>query len=190
MRISEIELIGPQDFEKSYLEPWLKQSRPRGMIEYKFLVNYVETDNQRAIILTDNDGNIAAFAAFISRMNGKVWQAANAMSYPPYKKQVLVGKIYKMIKEEFHQSIQSDIEQTTDAKKLWTKTLPNLGLKPMVFDTETDRILDPKNIKIYSTGNEMHRYCWILEAFDHYPSQNLLKEGSLIRPYTGLWYKS
>ena len=191
MRLSEIEIVGPQDFPKSMLEPWLEKSRPRGMIEDRFYVNYIEIGDERGIILTDDHNNIAAYAGFISVMHGKVWQAKNAISFDPYKKQSLVGKIYKMVKEEYHQSVQSDIEQTTDARKLWTRTLPSLGLKPMIFDTKTDRIIDPidSNISVYSNTEEKHRYCWILEAFDHYPSQNLLKEGSLIMPYKGIWYK-
>ena len=190
MKISEIELISPQNFSKSDLEPWLAQSRPRGELN-GFIVNYVETGDERGIILTDDDGNIAAYAGFVSRMNGKIWQAKNAISFAPHNKQALVGKIYKMIKQSFHQSIQSDTSQSVDAKKLWMKTLPNLGLKPMIFDTVTERIIDPKNsnLNVYSNDKDKNRYYWILEAYDHYPSQNLLSEGSLLMPYKGIWYK-
>ena len=99
-----------------------------------------------------------------------------------------------MKKEELKISIQSDTQQTTSGMKLWTKTLPSLGMKPMIFDTETDRIIDPAVTKIdmYPKGsiNKKWRYTWILERFDHYPEQNLLAEGSLLMPYVGIWYNN
>jgi len=192
MKINEIELIGSQNFPVEAVELWLKKSSPKGMLE-NFVVNYVEYQDQRGVILTDADNKIAAYAGFASRLNGKVWQAQNAMTYAPYQGQALVGKIYKMVKEEFKISIQSDTQQTASGMKLWTKTLPSLGMKPMIFDTETDRIINPAQTKInmYPKGNleKQWRYTWILERFDYYPEQNLLAEGSLLMPYVGIWYK-
>lgn len=192
MKINEIDLINNQSFPKEGVEMWLKKSTPYGKLE-NFIVNYIEVDNQRGIVLTDDNNQIAAYAGFVVRLNGKVWQAQNAMSYPPYQGQALVGKIYKMVKDEFKKSIQSDVQQTKDGAKLWTRTLPGLGLKPMIFDTETERIIDPATTKInmYPTSGSIDakwRYTWILETNNHYPSQNLLAEGSLLMPYKGLWY--
>ena len=191
MKITEIELINAQHFPIEGVQLWLEKSTPRGKLD-QFTVNYVEFQNQRGIILTDNANQIAAYAGFIVRLDGKVWQAQNAMSYAPYQGQALVGKIYKMIKQDYHVSLQSDEQQTTDGAKLWTKTLPGLGLNPMIFDTKTERILDPTTagIDMYPTNNlgTKWRYILILEASDHYPSQNLLAEGSLLMPYKGLWY--
>jgi hypothetical protein len=194
MKINEIELINNQHFSKEALETWLKKSSPKGKLE-NFTVNYIEAGDQRGIILTDIDGNIAAYAGFVSRLNGSVWQAKNAMTYLPYQSQALVGKIYKMIKQDYKISLQSDMQQTSDGAKLWTKTLPSLGLKPMIFDTQTERILDPKTsgINMYPVAGPLEnkwRYIWVLEASDHYPAQNLLPEGSLLMPYKGLWYNS
>lgn len=190
MKINEIEIINDQTFPKEGVEHWLTRATPRGKLE-SFTVNYVEFQDQRGIILTDDNNEIAAYAGFVVRLNGKVWQAQNAMSYPPYTGQALVGKIYKMIKQEYRISLQSDNQQTVAGSKLWTKTLPSLGLKPMIFDTETERIIDPaaSDINMYpANNNDAWRYTWILEATDRYPTQNLLAEGSLIMPYKGLWY--
>ena len=192
MIIDEIELISSQSFPKEAVQIWLEKARPKGKLD-QFVVNYVEFENQRGIILTDDQNQIAAYAGFIMRLNGKVWQAQNAMSYAPYQGQKLVGKIYKMIKQDYHISIQSDNQQTTAGATLWTKTLPSLGLRPMIFDTDSERILDPKtaNINMYPTEemiNAKWRYTWILETTDYYPSQNLLAEGSLLMPYKNLWY--
>ena len=193
MKISEIELINSQNFPKEGVRRWLEKSTPRGKLD-NFLVNYIESNDQRGVVLTDDNNNIAAYAGFVVRYNGKIWQAQNAMSYSPYQGQALVGKIYKMIKQQWSTSIQSDTQQTKDGMNLWTKTLPALDLKPMIFDTETDRIIDTTTaeIDLYPPGNDPEkkwRYAWILETSDHYPDQNLLKEDSLIMPYRDLWYK-
>lgn len=187
MKINEIELIPTQSFSKKIVSTWLKKSTPKGTLE-NFIINYVEYGDQRGIILTDEHNNIAAYAGFVSCLNGKVWLAKNVNSYAPFKGQKLGAKIYQMVKTEFKVSIQSDMYQSLSAKKLWMATLPSLGLNPMIFDTETNRIIDPKksNISVYSLASP-RRYCWILEKNDHYPSQNLLNENSLIQPYKGLW---
>ena len=117
MKITEIELINAQHFPIEGVQLWLEKSTPRGKLD-QFTVNYVEFQNQRGIILTDNANQIAAYAGFIVRLDGKVWQAQNAMSYAPYQGQALVGKIYKMIKQDYHVSLQSDEQQTTDGAKL------------------------------------------------------------------------
>ena len=192
MKITEIELINDQTFPKEQLGKLLAQSSPRGMLG-EFTVNYLENNNQRMFILTDSENRIAAFATFRERLNGRVWQSRNAASFAPYQGQSLVGKLYKMIKIDFKKSIQSDNTQTTSGAKLWTQILPSLGLAPMIFDTTTEKIIDPASstIDMYPKDYddpEIHRYTWILEKFDNYPEQNLLVEGSLLMPYTGLWY--
>jgi hypothetical protein len=192
MKIDEIELVNiGQSFPVSKVKEYLAKSSPNGMLE-NFVVNYVESGNHRGIILTDSENNIAAYVSFVVRLNGRVWQAKNAVSYPPYQGQALVGKLYKMVKQDLKQSIQSDTEQTVDGMKLWTKTLPSLGLLPKVYDTETGHILEPgqaHNLMYPQQGSPVeHRYTWILERNDHYPEQNLLSEASLLMPYHGLWY--
>ena len=192
MKITEIELINDQTFPKEQLGKLLAQSSRRGMLG-EFTVNYLENNNQRMFILTDSENRIAAFATFSVRLNGRVWQSRNAESFAPYQGQSLVGKLYKMIKTDFKKSIQSDNTQTTAGAKLWTQILPSLGLAPMIFDTTTEKIIDPalSTIDMYPKDYddpEIHRYTWVLEKFDNYPEQNLLIEDSLLMPYTGLWY--
>lgn len=192
MKITEIELVSIENsFPISKVKDFLAKATPNGMIE-NFVVHYIESGSHRGVILTDHENNIAAYAGFVVRLNGKVWQAKNAVSYPPFKGQQLVGKIYKLVKETLGKSIQSDTEQTVSGMQLWTKTLPSLGLSPMIYDTTTGHIIDPasNNVNMYphrGSPNE-HRYTWILERNDRYPEQNLLIEGSLLMPYKNLWY--
>jgi hypothetical protein len=193
MKINEIELVNiGQSFPIDLVKKFLDKSSPNGQID-QFIVNYVESGNHRGIILTDQEENIAAYAGFVVRLNGRVWQAKNAVSYDPYRGQALVGKIYKMVKQNLNKSIQSDTEQTTDGMKLWTKTLPSLGLDPKIYDVTTGHILDPEKSKhlMYpqSGSAHEHRYTWILERNDRYPEQNILSEQSLLMPYRGLWYE-
>jgi hypothetical protein len=195
MKIDEIELIGAQDFSKHTVERYLDLASPQGTMD-QFVVNYAEFPAgdviQTAVILTDDHNQVAAYAGFVSRLNGRVWQARNAQTYDPYQGQALIGKLYQHIKQQWHKSIQSDDVQTAAGRRLWTKTLPSLGLKPMIFDTETEQIMDPAavSVDIYPSPESLDvaRYIWILEKFDRYPEQNLLVEGSLLMPLTGLWY--
>lgn len=193
MKINEIELVSDQNFPVERVKRYLEYTSPKGILD-EFTINYAELPTagilQIVIILTDVDSNIAAYAGFVSRLNGRVWQARNAASYLPYNKKALVAKLYKHIKEVWKQSIQSDDMQSLDAKKLWTKTLPDLGLNPKIFDTTTEKIIDPNlhKVNVYST-QEPRRYIWILEKDDHYPEQNTILEELSLMPVTGLWYK-
>ena len=192
MNITEIELVGPQSFPIEKIEQYFSISTPQGKLD-DFVVSYLEHDNQRVLILSDLDKKIAAFAAFEMWNNGRVWQAKNAETFRPYKGRALVAKIYKYVKDTMHKSIQSDSTQSYGGIVLWCKSLPALGLKPMIFDTKTERIIDPdtSDIDVYSVCKDndptQWRYTWILERFDHYPSQNLLLEDSLLLPITGMW---
>ena len=195
MKINEIERVTDQNFPIDVVKYYLSISSPKGMLDNKFLINYLEQGNTRGIILTDEERNVAAYAGFDVRINGKIWQARNAQTYAPYIGQALVARIYKLVKETYKKSIQSDTEQSDAGMKLWSKTLPGLGMKPMIFDTKTERIINPENFdlslmypEVADTDPIQWRYTWILERFDHYPSQNLMNEDSLLMPYTGLWY--
>lgn len=193
MKIQEIELVSiGNSFPQSIVSQHLKTASPIGKSE-DFTVYYKENNDQRIVIFADNGNTVAAFAGFRTRLNGKVWQAKNAASYDPYKGQGLVGKLYLFVKEQLKKSIQSDSEQTVDGAKLWTNTLPQLGLRPKIYDTETGHIIEPSesNIDMYPVQGSanQYRYTWILEKFDHYPDQNLLTEDSLLMPYKGLWYE-
>ena len=199
MKIDEILRISTQEFPIHKVRQLLQMTKDGYDDIDELTVNYLESGNERIIILTDRNKNIAAFAGFISRMNGKVWQAKNLQTYNQYKGKQLGAKIFKYVKDTMKKNLQSDVEQSPSAEILWTKTLPGLGLHPRIFDTETDRIIDQSNEKMYNIAlSKMYtsddndpdkfKYTWILEKTDHYPCQNLLIEGGLLMPYTGLWY--
>ena len=198
MRIDEILRISTQDFPERKVRDLLKHTKDGyGTID-DLTVNYVESGDDRIIVLT-NGKEIAAYTGLISRMNGRVWQMKNLQTYGEYIGNQLGAKIIKFIKQNFKKSIQSDIEQSLSAEKLWTKTLPSLGIYPKIFDTETEYIIDKSNPSAYQvameklyTNNEhdpdKFRYTWILEHSDHYSEHSILKENQLLMPYTGIWY--
>jgi hypothetical protein len=199
MIIDEILRISTQDFPLNKVKQLLSRcSDGYGEID-NLLVNYVEEGDQRIIVLTDSENVVAAYAGFISRMNGRVWQAKNLQIYNGYSGHHLGAKIYKYVKEVKKKSIQSDIEQSPSAEKLWTKTLPDIGLHPKIFDCDTEHIIDKSNPKAYNnaltkiytsddTDTDKFKYTWVLEHSDHYPSQNILREDQLLLPYCGFWY--
>ncbi len=189
VKLTEIDLVPEQSFSIEQVKKILAKARPLG-IEDGFVIYYFEANDERCVIFTDQNSSIAAFAGFISRMNGKVWQAKNVETYLPFKGKQLAGKLYKFVKEVMKKSIQSDKEQSLSGAKLWTRTLPALGLKPMIFDTVTQNVIDPQSgqINIYSSNpDDIGRYTWILERRDHYNNVGL-NENSIIMPFTGIWY--
>lgn len=198
MKINEILRISTQNFPIRGVEKLLKLTRDGyGYID-DLTVNYVESGDDRIIVLTD-EKKIAAFAGFISRLNGRVWQAKNLQTYNEYRGKNLGAKIYKYVREVFKKSIQSDIEQSPSSEILWTKTLPKMGMNPKIFDTETEYVLDKTNDTVYSNAlskmytsddsdPEKYRYTWILEKFDRYNENSILRENGLLMPYTGIWY--
>jgi len=125
---------------------------------------------------------IAAFAGFeqAPHLRADLWQAKNAQVFPPYGGKGLVGKIYKFCKENLRMSIQSDMVQSQSGEKLWTKTLPKLGIFPKILDLDTNRIHD--NDGIIDVYDEKKNYCWIVEYDDHY--RNQLTENSILIPTT------
>ena len=199
MRIDEILRISTQDFPLRNVDKLLSMARDgSGKID-DLDVWYLESGDQRIIILTDSAKEIAAYSGFISRLNGKVWQVKNLQTYGKHKGNKLGAKILKFVKNEMRKSLQSDIEQSPSSEKLWVITLPLLGLKPKIFDTETEYIIDQSNPIAYNnamrkmytsdeTDNEKYRYTWILEHRDHYSTQNILSENQLLMPYKGIWY--
>lgn len=199
MRVDEILRISSQNFPVENVEQILAKTKDGyGQID-NLNVNYLEQGDERIIILTDREKNIAAYAGFISRMNGRVWQAKNLQTFNDYKGKQLGAKIFKHVKEKMKKSIQSDIEQSSAAEILWTKTLPANGLNPKIFDTETEYVIDQSNQSAYQTAlskiytsdetdPEKFKYTWVLEQSDHYPTQNILKENQLLMPYRGFWY--
>jgi hypothetical protein len=199
MKIDEILHISTQDFPIRKVGQLLKFTKDGyGFID-NLTVRYAESCDHRIIILTGKNKEIAAYAGFISRINGRVWQAKNLATYGEYKGNKLGAKIYKYVKEVMKKSIQSDIEQSLSAEVLWTISLPEIGLNPKIFDTKTEYVIDHTNRsgydnavqKIYTTietDPDKYRYTWILEKNDYYAEHSILKEEHLLLPQTGVWY--
>lgn len=121
---------------------------------------------------------IAAFAGFeqAPHLRADLWQAKNAQVFPPYGGKGLVGKIYKFCSEQLDMVIQSDLDQTISSKKLWTKTLPNLGIYPKIVDLKNNRIYDDNGtIEVY--GNR--QYCWLIDTHNYFERQ--LAENSILK---------
>lgn len=190
MRVDEIELIGDVEFPKDEAQQRLKPASPYKQFSDDLVVYYYAESNIRMLFLADRDRQPAAIAFFVSTHNDRVWQAKNAASYPPHKGQKLVAQLYRIAKVDFKKSIQSDLEQTTSGMNLWTVSLPSIGLEPRIYDHNEDRVIDPKTqrVNVYPSFDspEVHRYSWILERNDYYPTQNLI-ENRLLMPLRGRW---
>jgi len=213
MKIDEILRVPPQSFPKEEVEKYLKHSvaNDGGPFQFPYeselsyyFVGY-DTGN-KVIILTDTDKNIAAFSGFTSRMNDTVWQAKNVAVYPPFNGKNLAAKMYLFVKKDIGKNIQSDVEQSADGERIWTKSLPKIGLQPKIFDTEREQIIDPViapteyayargNIYIDDSTNPVaRRFTWILEnRTENYPKGYtdtcVLREGiGHLMPYKGIFY--
>ena len=188
--LDEIQMVTLSDdvFPQSFVADLFKQARRTDQKINGLDVYEVLAGNQRGILLGDSQQNPAAYVGFISQKNDTIWQIQNSVTYDPFKGQALVAKIYKHVKEKYKKSIQSDIEQSADARRLWTKTLPAMGIRPMIYDTNTGHVIDPKNnnIDVYS-HKDPYRYSWIIEKFDYYSSRDMLQEGSILMPFKGKW---
>lgn len=188
--LDEIQLVTLSDdvFPQSFVADLFKQARRTDQKINGLDVYEVSASNQRGILLGDSQQNPAAYVGFISQKNDTIWQIQNSVTYDPFKGQALAAKIYKHVKEKYKKSIQSDIEQSADARRLWTKTLPAMGIHPMIYDTNTGHVIDPKNnnIDVYS-HKDPYRYSWIIEKFDYYSSRDMLQEGSILMPFKGKW---
>ena len=188
--LAEIEQINSVDFPQSAAQQRLELASPVKQFSGQLTVYYYAEGNVRLLFMADSKKNVAAIAFFISAKNDRVWQAKNAATYKPYKGQQLVAELYRIAKTDFKKSIQSDFEQTSAGMRLWTETLPKIGLVPRVYDHTTDRVIDPQTqkVNVYPAFDDpdVHRYSWILERNDYYPAQNLV-ENSLLLPTTGKW---
>jgi len=186
--VTEIEQIPPQDFPKKNVEEILSLCSPAGRID-EYMLNLGQSGPERFIILTEGK-DIAAYAGFTELRNNR-WQAKNAQTFEGHKGQHLIGKTYKFLKENGI-SLVSDIFQTPGARAIWSKSLPSLGLNPKIFDLDSEEIYDRNQVNlndVYSDDPEiMHKYCWIIESSDKYPTQNLVYENKSLMPVKGLWY--
>lgn len=198
MKIDEILRISSQDFPEENVKRILQLSHsPIGKID-GLDVHLVVSGDERILILADG-AEVASFAGFISRINDRVWQAKNLQTFYKYRGKKFGVKLYKFVKDVLKKSIQSDVEQTSSAEILWTKTLPKFGLHPKIFDTMTNYIIDKSMPKEYSLAIEKmyhsdddsedkYRYSWILEKNDYYNENSVLTEHKLLMPYTGKWH--
>ena len=188
--LTEIERVGAQNFPLNKVEEILQQcSHKDGDTIDGFDAWFGRNGDERYVVLTDSSGKIASYAGF-KALEPNRWQAKNTATYSPFRGNRLASKIYRELTN--HQiSILSDIRQSPNGERLWTSSLPKLGLNPMVFDFDTNNIYRPDQIgdKIYSTDPKIkHRYCWILEWNGKYADQNLVYENKMLMPLQGLWY--
>jgi hypothetical protein len=188
-QLQEIELVSGQKFDIDQVKQILQHCDRADDDTIEGLQCWMGINGrERYVVLTDDAQNIAAYAGFYA-IESHRWQAKNAQVYTGFTGRALAAKIYRELFDS-GVSILSDVFQSTDGKKLWCSTLPKLGLKPMVWDSESEEIYTPDQIgvnQIYSTDSTiMHRYCWILDH--HLPEQNLVYEGKLLLPLSGLWY--
>ena len=187
MKVNEIETIGDVEFPQHEATARLNLANKIDKFNHELDIYFVSQDDIRILLLANQQ--VAALASFVSRNNDKIWQAKNVATYFPYAGAKLSGHLYKYAKEKLKKSIQSDTMQTHGGKVIWSKILPSIGLNPMMFDIQTERIGKPDLNLLYPEEDspDLHRYIWILERNDFYPMQNRLDE-QLLMPYTGLWY--
>ena len=127
----------------------------------KFNLFNIIKDNCNIFIVSDKDNNPASYVKF-EVIDENTWQAKEAITYNPYKGQALAAKIYHMIATNSDYRILSNSIQTSDAARMWTKTLPGFKVYPNVYDLVNKTILDPKSFDVYS-AEPPDRYVWIIE---------------------------
>lgn len=186
--LTEIERVGGQNFPIENVERILQHCEHEDGDSIDGLDLWMgRNGNERYIVLVGPNNKIASFAGFVT-INNHRWQVKNAQSYGGFTGRRLIAKIYKELFDGGI-SILSDFQQSSGAEHIWC-SLPSMGLKPLVWDSESEEIYNIEQIgmdKIYSNDpGVMYRYCWIL---DHYvPKQNLVYEGKMLMPLKGLWY--
>jgi hypothetical protein len=185
-QVDEIQMIPHQSFGQAHILQILhlatQQTETIDGLEL-----YVFDENSTRLVAAWDDQNkqLAAYVVFqhLPQLRSNLYVAKNTETLQQYRGKAIAGRLYKYCKTVLNMTIQSDVFQSISGKMLWTKTLPALGLKPQVLDLQTNRTLDTGQIDPYENNNK--RYCWILEACDHYPNQ--LAENSLIQPYKGIY---
>lgn len=186
--LDEIKIIHPRPemFPIETARERLNQATKMNKTIDGFQVYKLNNKNVHMIILADNNNEPAALAGFVERIND-LWQVANAVTFNPYKGKALVAKIYQMVMKDFGKNIQSDVEQGTEGARLWTKTLPSLGFKPMIYDSTSGYIIDPANTDTNVYHNE--RYTWIIQRDNYYNlDRDLLKENNILMPLRAFWH--
>jgi len=178
--LREINLYFIPNITIDFVQNLMTQSKPLPNVTIDGLQTYAfNIGVELGIILYDEDQQrITAFAGFqqAPHINSNLYQAKNAQSFSPFNVKALVSKIYKFCSEQLDMIIQSDIEQSTSAKKLWTKPLPGLGIHPKILDLQTNRIHKNNNgIEVYDNN----RYCWLIDTHNYF--QNQLAENSILK---------
>ena len=187
--IGEIEIILPVSFDPAYIASLVPHATPlRDNIDGYDLYKIHHNDELIIIAWDAKFKCPAAFAGFnhYPDIRKSLWQVKNAETFDNYKGNALTAKIYKYCKETLGMTLQSDIQQSPDAKKLWMKTLPSLGLHPKIYDTHTHKVLDQGEVDVYADSH--HRYCWVLEHNDVY--RNQLPPHSILQPYNSIYINS
>ena len=180
--LKEIEIMPEQQFGQDHILQALSHAtKQKTMIDGCEIYLLDRDDNRLVAAWDDKNKKLAAAVIFHHQpqIRERLWLSKNAQTFPGYQGKALCGKLYLYCKKTLDMTIQSDVLQSRSAKKLWTSTLPKLGMQPKVLDLETSRVYDHTEVDPYQDNN--NRYCWIIESSDKYPNQ--LRENSLIQPY-------
>ena len=180
--LREIEIMPEQSFGQDHILQALEQATKQPTTISGYEIYLLDQDDNRLVAAWDDKNKKLAAAVIFHhqpQIRERLWIAKNTQTFPDYQGKALCGKLYLYCKKTLGMTIQSDIIQSKSAKKLWTSTLPKLGLHPKVLDLETSRVYDSDKVDPYQDNN--HKYCWIIESTDKYPNQ--LRENSLSKPY-------
>ena len=179
MKINEIIILPSQSFEKHTIEGLIPLSTKIDTIE-KYELRLIEHNTDRILLVVDETLDLKAYAGFMSARNDTVWVAKNVQSWA--NGQRLAAKLYVYVLRALKKNLQSDFDQTTEGRKLWTVSLPAIGIIPKVLDTETGKVYDRNEKNPYDGAA---RFVWCI-------SENVANitesPSSLLQVILGKWY--
>jgi hypothetical protein len=195
-------LIPTQDFDLDAVEARLGLLYPTAPIA-GMRTSYIESGDDRYIYMYERRGkNIpVAFAHFISRVNGRVWQTEDIRVASDYADQQLEAAIIEYATTHFDKSLQSGVIFQPHMLHLWTVTIPAMHLSPVMYDSKTRYTLDllspysayaaalaGMHSRSSKDSADPRRYCWILPVRDSH-TQEPLRDHAFFPPYRGLWHE-
>jgi len=184
--LGEIEMMPVQQFSPNEIIKWLPHATLQDQHINGCEIYLLDKDGSRLIAAWDDESKkLAAFALFVNQpqIRARLWTAKNAETFTGYSGKLLTAGLYKYCKQTLGMTIQSDMQQSPGSKQLWTKSLPTSGLYPKVLDTETNLVMNTRDIDPYIDNNL--RYCWIIESNDQYSNQ--IPKGSMLQPYNRIY---
>ena len=165
MKISEITDLGNVPVDTRNITKLLPSSEHEGYLEGFKIMTYTES-SPIFVFLVDDDDKPACAAMFNQHSTG-IFIANRVVTYPGFEGKRLAAKIYKWLVDNGLE-IRSDYSQTSSGKTLWTKSLPAIGLNPMLLDTSTNEIVPPEHmdkVRVYYPVGDTNgsRYIWVLK---------------------------